>query len=90
VTKKHLFEGKSIICSIPLIVDEKQIGTLRIFFNNHKNNRSELLGLTLKMSETCEDIVKQYFDTGTIDESFTALPFQEQKSIDISTTKNAA
>ncbi|MDR2755681.1 MAG: undecaprenyl/decaprenyl-phosphate alpha-N-acetylglucosaminyl 1-phosphate transferase [Planctomycetaceae bacterium] len=90
VTKKSLFEGKSIICTIPLIVNDKQIGTLRTFFNNQKSNRSELLGLTLNMSETCENIVKQYFDTGTIDDLFTVLHFQEQKSIDISITKNAA
>jgi hypothetical protein len=90
VTKKHLFEGKSMVCSIPLVVDEKQIGTLRIFFNNQKNNRNELLGLTLKLSEICENLVKEYIATGIVDESITVLPFQEQDTKLIFTTKQAA
>ncbi|MDR2438256.1 MAG: undecaprenyl/decaprenyl-phosphate alpha-N-acetylglucosaminyl 1-phosphate transferase [Planctomycetaceae bacterium] len=90
VTKKHLFEGKSIICSIPLIVDEKQIGTLRTFFNNQKDKRNELLGLTSKLSEICENSVKQYLDTGIIDESLSVLPFQEQKIVEIGKSKTAA
>jgi UDP-GlcNAc:undecaprenyl-phosphate GlcNAc-1-phosphate transferase len=90
VTKKHLFEGKSVICSIPLIVDEKHIGTLRIFYDNQKENRNELLDLTIKLSEICENFIKQYLDTGIIDESLTVLPFQEQDTELMRTTNHAA
>jgi hypothetical protein len=90
VTKKHLFEGKSVICSIPLIVDEKHIGTLRTFYDNQKNNRNELLELTLRLSEICESFVKQYLETGMIDESSEVLPFQEQKTLEAVISKNVA
>jgi hypothetical protein len=90
VTKKHLFEGKSVICSIPLIVDKKHIGTLRIFYDNQKEKRNELLDLTIKLSEICENFVKQYIETGMIDESLTVLLFQEQKILETGISKKAA
>jgi hypothetical protein len=51
------------------------IGTFRTFYDNQKDNRNELFGLTSKLSEICENFVKQYIDMGVIDETLTILPF---------------
>jgi UDP-GlcNAc:undecaprenyl-phosphate GlcNAc-1-phosphate transferase len=94
VTEKKNFREKSIKCSIPLVVEEKCIGTLRIFFDSRKHHRDELLSLALKLSELCENSVKQYLDTGVVSESVSILLFLEfdanQKLQTIIPSKHAA
>ncbi|MDR1923987.1 MAG: undecaprenyl/decaprenyl-phosphate alpha-N-acetylglucosaminyl 1-phosphate transferase [Planctomycetaceae bacterium] len=90
VIKKNNYAEKSMNCSVPLIVEEKYIGTLRIFFEYQNERRNELFGLTLKLSEICEHSVKQYLDTGTVDNAVIVLSFQEQDLDSIHTDKQAA
>jgi UDP-GlcNAc:undecaprenyl-phosphate GlcNAc-1-phosphate transferase len=49
-----------MVCSIPLIASEKNIGTLRLFFDNRNCSQNELLELIGKLSQFCENTVEQY------------------------------
>ena len=64
-----------LTCSMTLAVDETQVGTLRLFFENRHYDRDVLLSLSSELSSICELSISHYLETGELDESFTTLSF---------------
>jgi hypothetical protein len=83
----HGNEDWLMSCSIPLVVSDKRLGMLRLFFDHQNNSRNELLELTLKLSQFCENSIGQYLEAGTIDNPQAVLPFQENNSLNRTTVR---
>lgn len=67
--------AQPISCSISLKVEDRRVGTLRIFFENRGVNRDPLLILASELSSICEMSIAQYLEFGELDDAFCTLSF---------------